>query len=281
MHKNTFSDLHVLRHKSDNYILTVHLGVNGFSFNIYDSQQKSHIYLKHVTLPSTGEMPWINHVKAFVLGEELLLQTYKKIVIFIDSPDYTLVPETLFDSTKAREILSFNRHIEDHVKIFHSSIPAQKLQLIYSLDTNLCDFLSQHFKNSSLLHPIESLLHIMQGLGKELNPWLINFHPEGFDCLIFDSGQLHTANYFDASTAEDISFFLHQMIELHQKDPHHMDLYLTGYFQWEDPWVQHISNYIKEIKPLPWDNIYPRSTAYEQLASFQHALLLAGISCVS
>lgn len=108
--------------KSEQYILSIRLSTDGFSFSIYHPQQESEVYFS--ASPVNTQRSMAANVKAYLTETEELKHPFKQVNILIHTSRYTTVPLELYED-------------EQTELLFYQNLPAQNNEVI------LCNILGK------------------------------------------------------------------------------------------------------------------------------------------
>lgn len=81
--------------KSEQYILSIRLSTDGFSFSIYHPQQSEEVYFS--SSPVNTQRSMAANVKAYLTETEELKHRFKQVNILIHTSRYTTLPLELYE----------------------------------------------------------------------------------------------------------------------------------------------------------------------------------------
>ena len=91
--------------KSEQYILSIRLSADGFSFSIHHPQNEDVSYTSYAVNSSYSMTA---NVKKMLATMEELGHSYQAVNILIDTPRFTLVPFDLFEDEQTEEFFHLN-----------------------------------------------------------------------------------------------------------------------------------------------------------------------------
>lgn len=108
--------------KSEQYILSIRLSTDGFSFSIYHPQQSEEVYFS--SSPVNTQRSMAANVKAYLTETEELKHRFKQVNILIHTSRYTTLPLELYED-------------EQTDLLFYQNLPPQNNEVV------LCNILGK------------------------------------------------------------------------------------------------------------------------------------------
>ena len=136
--------------KSNQYILSIQISLDGFSFSVCDSISNKFIYLTHK--PFTKNTTIVEQTNDILNSDTLLNLKYKNVYIALDLKPSTLIPKVLFDETQKELYYSKNYKIEANNKVYYDTIKLYDSVNLYTVDEALELSLKTHFGNPKISH---------------------------------------------------------------------------------------------------------------------------------
>lgn len=139
------------------YMLSIWIYPDGLSFSVFDPVQNEYVWHGHFSLPEP-DLHFAAH-EEIMLTRDVFRQEYRKVIVCYSSPDFTLVPKSLYDADKVAQLLSFSGHSpEKDCKILCDEIEMAGAKVIYPVPNFLYMFLCVQFQNLNIIHNITSLV---------------------------------------------------------------------------------------------------------------------------
>ena len=139
---------------SQKYVLSIRLTPNGFSFSIYHPTDISIFFYKEVDF--NNNQTYIENIKKVFFEVNLFTQPYKKIIITVVTPKYTIVPGEFYDKSKLKELFSFN--FVDNSKVLVENLSSEGSHILYEIDNEVFSFLSRNLWNPIFKSSTTSLI---------------------------------------------------------------------------------------------------------------------------
>ena len=123
--------------QSTQYILSIRLSTDGFSFSIYHPQQPEAVYFS--SSPVNTQRSMAANVKAYLTETEELKHRFKQVNILIHTSRYTTLPLELYED-------------EQTDLLFYQNLPPQNNEVV------LCNILGK--SNLVILFGLDKLTHL-------------------------------------------------------------------------------------------------------------------------
>ena len=199
-----------------NLVLTIQVGLNGFSFLIVDRfENKIYSFFdKSFEKKITPEVLLEKIIEEFKSEENLQL-SFSKIQVIHDNEMQTLVPAALFEESNLSDYLKYNTKIFKTDFITYDVISNQDIMLVYVPFVNINNFIFEKYgsfeykHNSTVL--IERILQINSN--KIGNNLFVNVNLNYFELVILKSSSLVFYNRFEYTTKEDFIYYILFTIE--------------------------------------------------------------------
>lgn len=168
------------------------------------------LFLNNLSVVSSGNADLPDFEK--IIGEhQTLLENVYDIALSWKTPEFTMVPQTLFDSRNMMQLLrSGGCDPEPNELCFASSKPVGDYMITYSIPEKVVGCLNP-FKNkshyfSSVYPLINSALQSARGLNQRIV--LVNVFDEAFEVVVAEPRKVLFCNSFPFRSPEDFVYFL-------------------------------------------------------------------------
>jgi len=181
----SITDQSLNREACINYILTIQLSLQGFSYCILDIERQKYISLISYTIQRNIKAGLIEQIGHIVESNDILKEKFQSSAIIVESPDFTFIPEPLFDQKKESLYLKFNNNlIDDTAQILSDKLINLEAHNIYAVPTSLIEVKNTFFPEAAVKHFLSSLIELL----------LIKFKNIAVDNTLFVYVRSH---YFD------------------------------------------------------------------------------------
>lgn len=234
--------------RSDRYVLSLRLQVNGCSFALYDPLVEGSFHYQEVQY-NKKQTP-ITNLKEFFFDNPFLALPYKRLFVICCSSQFTCVPSVIYEEEDKEKIYAFNLS-EQGGKILAHALPVAGMHLVYSLDTEIYEFLHRSLLNARFIHHTAPMITFFQdklrmGYVKRM---LVNPQEGSVDILCYAENGLLMVNTFPCKGVEDMVFYVlyaWKHLRLNQlKD----QVLVAGERKEKDQLIEVLSQYIKHILP--------------------------------
>jgi len=231
-------DISVLNNEIDfncteNFRLSIQLCLNGFSFGIKDDANKEFVLLKHCPFINNRSEYLIDNIKHTLEQEPILKRNFKQTQIIYQSEKKTVIPEQFYSNNSVSDLYSTSNKIESNEFLCINKEPYSGSIIIFSIASDLHQFLTKTFKNCRIVSSIIPLIHytaIKEGNTK--TRILIDNSPKSFfDIIIYEEEKLLLANTQHYVKDIDIAYYILNTIHTLNIDIHNCELIFTGEYK--------------------------------------------------
>ena len=264
---------------TENYVLSVQAGINGFSFCILDTLRNKFVLIRHFE-PDDNKYFKIEKLNEIITNDDFLAKKYKKIHIITPSPKFTLVPAPLYEPGKKDEYFTFNHLIDNNSIILSNNIPESDTFVIFSLTKSVSDMLTSCFPGVQYFHHIKPLLRHIIYPGKNLSGKYIHVHVERefFNIIVFDQNNLILCNSFNHRNISDILYYVFNVfkrLDIKQEET----IYFSGQTEKYDDLTSNFSIYVRDVKFAEPTGNFSFSYVFNELELHRFLNLFTVINC--
>lgn len=237
--------------KSDQYILSIRLMADGFSFSIFDTTTKKYYLQEEKT---DGSLSLTANIKRLFQELDFLNYSYLQKRVIFTGRRYILLPLELFEDEQ-RKTIFYHSHIKkENETIRYDIVKENNLVVLYGIDTSAYKHLKQWNKNiiisSQISIFIEQLIDINRTEDKK--QMYIDLHKNRIDILSFDQGALLNINSFTIQSSADIlyySLYVWKQLDFDQQTDEYFFLSDSTVIQQAIP---ELKKYIKTVNIFPY-----------------------------
>lgn len=224
--------------------------MTGLSFLATTPNAKEVVFFKEYALSSQYTPHDILVVVEQALDDEPLLKACDDIRLVYANTTYTLVPETLFDTTKLSEYLKFNAKILHGDFIAYEQVGVNDLNVVYVPLVNINNFFYETFGDFQYYHAATILLdHVLSQEQKNMeNQAYIHVHKSHFDVVLLKKGALRLCNSYSYQTPEDLAYYILFALEQHKMNPETVATQVFGAITENDANFLILYTYIRNIE---------------------------------
>jgi hypothetical protein len=198
----------------------------------------------------------------------------KQYHLAIVSDHFSLVPNTYFTTELEKNYL-LDLGMPAGVNFKSTPIDDWSAQLVFSLENHPDNL------GNACIHSIwEPLFRYSWHLFNQTYAPALYVHlTPDFICIIGgEKGQLHFFNQFNVITSEDHLYFILRTVQDWNKDPHLLDVYLSGHYLDDSPLYDLLDQYLGRLIPAPV--FFEPLSGLEDHPDYQFADLRSFAACV-
>ncbi len=192
--------------KTKNYIPSIQVCLDGFSFFIFDSNEKKIVAIKNSPLKISSEDLLARRLKEWLETEELLKNQFKTVRIYYYTENFTFVPSEYVGHEKNRNLTTLLFDKKPGANFIENKIEDLNLSLFYPVSQDVLSVLNQFFnKGYEINHPIKNLIPPpVISVKRYLS--IIHTTKKYFYLLIFENSKLLLANCFLTPHQNDLVY---------------------------------------------------------------------------
>lgn len=234
---------------SGKYILSIRLLPDGLSFAGYIPAVPGSFFYRKARFDSGISV--LASFKEFFFAHDFLTWPYKQVRFQVVTPQYTLVPTSIFEEKRKEEFLSFQfSQPENHC--LTNPLPDAQTVLLFGIDREVYEFCVRSFIDPLFIHYItpQLLLWKRQSLLSFPRRMYGIIQDKTVDIFCYNRGELLFANTFAVKCTEDILYFLLYVWRQLEFDQQKDMLYLSGDKGDYHSLQKDLHTYLREIHPV-------------------------------
>ena len=238
--------------KTNEYILSIQISLDGFSFSILHPQENKIIALRCKLLKISNDNLVLRHFSEWLNEEELLQKKYLKIILIYFTAEFSLIPENLFSNQLVKETTSRLIQDNNHKNMILDTangleVPAR---IVYYLPKDLQETIYQHFSSPELIHPVQLMIQHIPHEGQK-NKVVLLYHKKICILVAARSNQILLANGFNTGHLNDLVYYVLNTITQLNLNLKETDFYLSDALTKNEELEQLLHPYFPEIFYLP------------------------------
>ena len=189
---------------SNNYILSLQLSSDGFSF--YISEQDSidrplYFFSKRLDSPG-GIQSLISELSDFQQFDNI--KFHKSYIIF-HTKEFCLIPDELHSPENEAGFMNLSHPIDKQNKVYTSDIPSINAKIVFNVPDDLNKLIESKFSDFSLLHSIYASVNY--GIKKSEKVCVINHYGNSISITVCEDKNLKFFNVFSIHDHNDLIYF--------------------------------------------------------------------------
>jgi hypothetical protein len=246
--------------QSEQLILSIRLGTDGFSFAIHSpSNKQPEVFLHKETVSS---LSCIAHLKQLFAELDFLNRPYKQIRILLVSPRFTIVPLALFDKKHIEPVFGYNYLRTENETILYNILKENNIVLLFGMDKNVHQYLVERYPQANFYSHITPLIENFLGFGDgaerdSFKKMYIALHKQSIDICCFEYKRPVFINSFEYQHLDDcIYYILHiwKQLDLNQETT---NLYFTGTMPDKERLLKELKRYISHVYAIKTNDKIP------------------------
>lgn len=230
--------------------LLIHIGIETFQYVIIDKVRDELKALVEYELPEiSNQGDLIEAIHGLSECSREFKYPFNKIKISFDSYQFTFIPDELYQSGNDQEYAKFLK-TSQNTDILCNPIPAAKIKNIVGVNSNLYLALNRIFHHPKIYGQASTFIQgIKKAYTQNIEPSLyIDIHKKHIQIAYFKQSELSFYNMFDCINADELNYFILNVIESLQLDIEQTSVILSGKVIKDDEYYQRIEKYFKNIK---------------------------------
>ena len=215
--------------RTSEYILSIQVSLDGFSFSLVRIYDNRLVGLKNVPAKISTEKFIARRFSEWIQSEEIFNHHFSEIQVQYNTGNFTLLPGSFFKDEKQNELagMLFEQEVTSQVVSGFDEI--SEIQFVFTMPVDLYNEITGMFGNCKILHPAAALAKKYPLDFKEGEKGaLLYFSKNNFILLLFSEDKLLLANRFNFSHANDVVYYLTATLNQQKIIPGDTKIYLSG-----------------------------------------------------
>ena len=256
--------------KTYEYILSIQVCLDGFSFSVKLPGEKKILAFKNIQLKISRDTLITRHFQEWVASEMFLQKPFKKVHIIIFNENFSLIPEEYFHNKLRKEIphLLFEKNSE--YEIAENVLDKLKAKLIFALPTELNNAIQNHIGECEIMHPVKIIINNPPEI-KDDNALILLLDVKYFYAVLFSQNKVLLVNSFKMNHVNDIIYYILTALQQLGISPKKTSLFLADAFNNLPEIENSLNPHFTEIKNLNSTSDFSNS---ELMVQFSHQHIL-------
>ena len=195
--------------KSDQYILSIRLSADGFSFSIYNPTEKEQ-QLVYTTYPVDSSYSMAANLKQMLAETAALHLSYKRVNILVDSSRYTLIPFELFEDEQMEQLFDFNLSKRMNEMVLCNILGKNNVALLFAIDKHCHQLLTDQYPTArffSAISPVSEYFVQKSRTGSNKKMY-VYLKEDTLEVYCYKLGKLLFTKAFSCKCTEDRAYYL-------------------------------------------------------------------------
>jgi hypothetical protein len=230
--------------------------LHGFSFSIFDNQQKKHmVFRKYFLQIGHAQENFLKLMTELLKTDDLLKLPYSSSIFSFLSQKSTLIPDAYFDQHVLKSYLSFNHELNNLDEIHFNYIPSVDAYNVFALHTYIASAISNHFKGVRFIHQAMPLIEKISEESelRQKRIMAVNMNHDFFDLALCSGGMVKLYNTFQYQGPSDLLYFILYICRQFEIDPLQLELNLSGELSEMMSFRDAVKEYVPGMQTLKTD----------------------------
>ena len=195
--------------KSEQYILSIRLSADGFSFSIYNPAEKE-TQLIYTPFEVDSSYSMAANLKQMLSETAALHLSYKRVNILVDSSRYTLVPFELFEDDQMEQLFDFNLSKRMNEMVLCNILGKNNVALLFSIDKHCHQLLNDQYPSArfySTASPVSEYFVYKSRTGSNKKMY-VYLKEDQLEVYCYRLGKLLLTKSFACKCTEDRVYYL-------------------------------------------------------------------------
>lgn len=243
--------------KSHEYILSIQVCLNGFSFSIVKPSESKLVCFKSTTLKISSSSLLARRFNDWVKSNPVLMRPYLKIRGIIFSEKFTLVPEPLYHRKFHNEITHILFEDSNKLHVAENVVKKLNAKLLFDLPDQLPEILKRTIGECEIIHPVKLLINHLKN-DTEDNTLTLLFNAKNMYFVLTGKETLIMANSYQINHPNDVLYFALTAPKQLNINPKSTHLLYSGKPNFKEEIDRKLENYFLSARTITTDKLkYP------------------------
>jgi hypothetical protein len=264
---------------TNNYEISIQIGLNGFSFCLLDNLRNRFVMFRDYKL-SAKEAGFIDEIRDIAGKDEFLSREYRRYRIVFNTEQSTKVPAPLYDPAVKNEYFELNHKLRDNYMVSNNKLTEPDAYLLFGVRKDIFDLAINLFPEASISHQVKPLLNSSFRQARKNKERYIRVHFDRgfFTMIIIADNELQFFNSFRVRNDSDILYYLLNSFNRFEVN-NDQKVYLSGNISKFDDLYNNLLRYIKTLKFSTPEGDFSMSYIFDEMATHQYCNLFNIVNC--
>ncbi len=264
---------------TNNYEISIQIGLNGFSFCLLDNLRNRFVMFRDYKL-SAKEAGIIDEIRDIAEKDEFLSREYRRYRILFNTEQSTIVPAPLYDPAVKNEYFELNHKLRDNYMVSNNKLTEPDAYLLFGVRKDIFDLAINLFPEASISHQVKPLLNSSFRQARKNKERYIRVHFDRgfFTMIIIADNELQFFNSFRVRNDSDILYYLLNSFNRFEVN-NDQKVHLSGNISKFDDLYNNLLRYIKTLKFSTPEGDFSMSYIFDEMATHQYCNLFNIVNC--
>jgi len=202
------------RDRTSVYELSIQVSLNGFSYAVKDTIRNTFIalYTEEWENHTLGDVDFRKFIGSLTEAKPWIKEEFKKVLVAFDSHLFTIVPNSLFEPEKAKEIFNLAHPFPEYCEIRFIDITENYAKLIYIAPTEFINEWHKLQPKSVYTHSLQSFIKVGP-IYSSKKLVQVDISDKEITIICHKNNALVLANTYACSTTTDVVYYVNSAIK--------------------------------------------------------------------
>ena len=286
---NAYTDKALTKAENDysdfkkNYILSIQISLDGFSFCIVDEERNKLIALQNYAIQEVEDYAILTEDLDKLLSDlDIIKKRFNRVNVLFEGTKSTIIPFPLFDKDAVVDYLKFNHKIEHDEEVIYDKLNALQAYNVFAIPSCIKNLIKDKFINYKISHFSSTLIEglLVKYKNQDLNNQVFaNVRTKYIDIVIIEGSKLTFFNSFRYKTVEDFAYYMIYVLEQQNLNPENIELIMLGEINKASKYYEILFKYIRNIEFIERNDFFSYSYALDDVPSNYYYNLLNASTC--
>lgn len=266
-----------------NYIKSIQLSLNGFSYIVTDPAMPAHLAIRSYNFGTEVSIKRLEEIiEDLFINEDILSQPSKKTYVSFVNRSWAMSPKILFNENRADLLLNVNFKKDDFAKIISHATPTSDIVFTTRIPDSIYNILKKYNQHLEVIpHQCAMSTNAFQTIKHHSlsDGYFLNINHQFFDLMVINNQKIAFYNNFAYKQYADVLYYTLATLEKLGADPGKIDFFIQGIDLAKDILTHEFSQFIKHVYLDRKIHGTAYSHHFDQLPLFEFKLLTGIYSC--
>jgi len=244
---------------TDTYDLSILVGVDRFSFLVSDPQQNILLLRSYSLSPAVNVLGQLGELlKDIYINDDVLKQSFRKVIIGVIHPKQTLIPSDLFDPEEKETYLQNVVQYPSSDTVSYDQMRPLGMVNLHATNTAIITQLRGYFPKAIIRHASTALIFGHRKIaenhtGRQI---CINVRNGVLQISLFDNKELLFFNTFPFQSSRDFIYYVMLVFDQFGLKPEGNTVHISGQIVQDSEIYHLLFRYIRHLDMLPVPPFY-------------------------
>ena len=243
--------------KSEQYILSIRLSADGFSFSIHHPQKMEYFFFTTYQVNTSYSLT--ANIKEMIVSTDILKHSYRQVNILINTNRVTPIPFDLFEDESSETLFYHNFSKIDNEIVLCNVLGKSNIALLFGMDKYAHQLLIEQFPKARIFASISPIIEhfVLKSKEESSRNLYVHFLKEKMEVFAFDKGKLLFINSFNCKVIADQVYYILYVWQQLGFSQERDQLGLVGTMEHEDELLTELGKFLRKVTLLPQKQFIP------------------------